>query len=76
MYRITAEVDTVKLMLDWGPEQCSIDIPAFYVEAGTKEDALVMAKLIIDPLRMCDTHVTVEEMQGEHDENGEAETPG
>jgi hypothetical protein len=37
-----------------------IDIPKFFVKAKSQDDALVMAKVIVDPARMVDTRITAE----------------
>lgn len=61
MYVIHATVDAMKLKAEWGTMQGVVDIPEFFVKAETRDDALVEAKLIVDPLRMTDTHITTEE---------------
>ena len=64
-YRITAVVDTVTLKSDYGDWHGSLDIPPFTVSAASENDALVKAKLIVDPLRMTVTHITAQEIAGE-----------
>jgi hypothetical protein len=60
-YIIKASVDTVELRASDGPTMKGLcEIPRFTVKAGGVREAESLAKDIIDPLHMTDTHITAE----------------
>jgi hypothetical protein len=62
MYIIHATIDMpTKTKTALGTLQELISIPKFFVNAKSRDDALVMAKVIVDPARMVDTRITAEE---------------
>lgn len=59
-YTIHATVDTIEIRSESGNLKGACEVPDFTVEADSEGDALALAKEIIDPLRMTDTHITAE----------------
>jgi hypothetical protein len=64
-YVVHAKVDTIEIRSDRGDMKGQCEVPDFTVEADNEGDALALAKEIIDPLRMTDTRITVEEVPRE-----------
>lgn len=59
-YIIKASVDTIEIRSESGDMKGLCEIPRFRVKADNVRQATQLAKDIIDPLHMTDTHITAE----------------